>query len=316
MKKVWDKKACINASKLCKTRSEFKKKYYQAWANARKYDWEECFLHMENKCKPNGYWDYANCYNAAKECNTITQFMRKYPRAYDKSRQYGWMKQYIWFVDKRELISIAKTKWTHDLVISESKKYKTRGAFQKGSVGAYEKALKKGWLEEMIWLEKRKNVYEDCVDNVYKYEFPNNVVYIGRTINPRRRDWEHRINKNGKDTVYKYSKESGCIIPTMVILRQNITLKEGIMEEEKYVLQYRRDGFTILNKAKCGSLGSISAKKWSYNNCYKEALKYCSISEFAKGNVSAYTRALNRGWLNDYTWFLPRKTHKKKNSCQ
>lgn len=42
---------------------------------------------------------------------------------------------------------------------------------------------------------------------------------------------------------------------------------------------------------------------WNYENCYNDALKYTSRSEFKKGNHLAYRIAIKNGWLDDYDWF-------------
>lgn len=45
-------------------------------------------------------------------------------------------------------------------------------------------------------------------------------------------------------------------------------------------------------------------EKWNYETCYQEALRYTSRNSFKKGCGSAYTKALNKKWINDYTWFI------------
>lgn len=42
-----------------------------------------------------------------------------------------------------------KEKWTLEAVVTEAKKYETRGAFQDGSVSAYNKARVRGWLNDV-----------------------------------------------------------------------------------------------------------------------------------------------------------------------
>ena len=43
---------------------------------------------------------------------------------------------------------------------------------------------------------------------------------------------------------------------------------------------------------------------WNRENCYKEAKKYSSRSEFKKGCQTAYYKALKYKWINDYNWFV------------
>lgn len=47
-------------------------------------------------------------------------------------------------------------KWTKEKVFEESKKYTSRGNFQKGSSSAYQKALKENWIDDMLWLKSEK----------------------------------------------------------------------------------------------------------------------------------------------------------------
>ena len=44
-------------------------------------------------------------------------------------------------------------------------------------------------------------------------------------------------------------------------------------------------------------------KKWDYNSCYQEALKYKSRSEFKKAKSGAFECAYKNNWLKDYKWF-------------
>ena len=41
----------------------------------------------------------------------------------------------------------------------------------------------------------------------------------------------------------------------------------------------------------------------NYDHCYEEAKKYKNRRRFLKGCSGAYSRALENGWLDDYTWF-------------
>ena len=47
--------------------------------------------------------------------------------------------------------------WTKDEIFEESKKYTSRLEFAKKSTGAYTKALKNKWLDDMTWLIPKDN---------------------------------------------------------------------------------------------------------------------------------------------------------------
>ena len=47
----------------------------------------------------------------------------------------------------------------------------------------------------------------------------------------------------------------------------------------------------------------------SYDNCYKEALKYKNRAQFSRNCQGAYSYALKNGWIDDYTWFDEKQKH-------
>ena len=210
-----------------------------------------------------------------------------------------------------------KNYWlTKENAINESKKYKTRSEFCKGSCGAYQRSLKKGWLDEMTWLTK-KNVCKDPVDCVYKYHFVNeNAVYIGRSINPELRDKQHRIIE--KDTVNKFAKEYNVEIPKMEIIEDKLTVIEGAERECYWEKYYRENGFNTINKRPCGSLG-LMCSKWNKEKCFEEARKYKTRSEFKKNSSQAYHLSIANKWIDDMTWMpktqnVPNKHWNNKNN--
>jgi len=307
-KGYWTKDRCINVAHLCFSRSEFKSKYNQAWNLCRQKGWmKEACSHMVNKSKPKGYWqDYNICFEAAKQCITASEFERRFPQAYRVAIIKGWRNDYSWFQSGRDLFALKETKWTKETCLEESKKYNNRSDFKKGSAGAYQKALRNGWIDDYVWLEKGLDIYgtPDCV---YKYEFTEfHTVYVGRTINKRERHYAHIFNKE-KDVVAKFAHEHRIPVPEMEIIADNLTLSQGQELEGVWRDYYVEQGYYVLNKARTGknkgSIGSIGWGKWNYESCFNEAKKYKTRKEFQIGNVSAYTRALQYNWFEDYYWF-------------
>ena len=221
--------------------------------------------------------------------------------AYQAALNHGWLDDYTWFQSPQKPYNY----WTKARCAEESKKYKTRGEFHDKCGTAYGKARTNGWLDEFTWLkDERLDFHNDKIDCVYAYEFIElKSVYIGRTLMRRAktRDKEHLFVDN--DAVYLFAKENNIRVPSMKILENGLTLKEGKKKEGYYVEKYRNEGWTILNRTKTGSLGNIFVVKWTKKTCYNEAMKYKTRGDFAKFNGSAYDVARRNGWLNDYTWF-------------
>lgn len=194
-----------------------------------------------------------------------------------------------------------------NITIEESKKYSSRTEFCKNSYGAYRVSKKNGWLDEMVWLN-RKNVYKDPVDKVYRYYFKNeNAVYIGRTIYLELRDHQHRTRK--KDTVYKFAKEHNTEIPEIEVLEEDLTVVQGAEKESYWEKYYRDKNFTIINKQPCGSLGLMCRGKWSKEKCFEEAKKYKTKSDFRKNNSYACEIATKKGWIKEMYWMHTVKQH-------
>lgn len=226
------------------------------------------------------------------------------------SHKNGWDKDYTWFPSKSYLIfdHHGRRKWTYDTTYNEALKYKTRTEFQKGNLGDYSAAWRKGWIKDYLWMEEgRLAKAKELIDNVYAYEFPEfNSVYVGRTIDIARRDNEHRstFRKDINDIVYNFAQTHSIEVPSIKILEENITITDGVKLEGEWVDAYSVSGWTILNRKETGGIGSLAFGKWNRTTCYKEAQKFRTRKEFILKSSSAYKRAWKCGWLDDYTWFI------------
>lgn len=206
--------------------------------------------------------------------------------------------------------------WTKERCYDVAKKCNSRGEYKKMFVVAYQKSLKKGWINDYTWFSTPiKNLYTDKIDLVYVYIFPNNVAYIGRTINLNTRHWEH-LNRVNKDVVAKYVHNNNLTLSEPIILDKNLTLEEGLEREEYWVKYYSEKGYNLLNTKACGvnsgSLGSLGRGKWSRKKTFEEAKKYKTKKEFKKACNSGYQAAYKHGWLKDYVWLERPVVYNKK----
>lgn len=89
---IWTKDKCIEVSKKCKTKSEFRKKYGSAYNTSLKNNWlSEITPHMIMQRKDKGYWTKDKCIFFLKKCKTKSEFRKKYFNAYDKMRKNKWL---------------------------------------------------------------------------------------------------------------------------------------------------------------------------------------------------------------------------------
>lgn len=110
----------------------------------------------------------------------------------------------------------------------------------------------------VIFMDKT-TIMKDKRDNIYIYFWENlNTIYIGRTINPKSRHYQHKHKEREK--TYQFSAENSVEHPRMIIIENDLTIDEG-SEREKYWIRYYKENTTynVLNKSVGGSIGNMSA---------------------------------------------------------
>lgn len=86
-------------------------------------------------------------FKESKNYKTRSEFRNGCGRAYQIAKRNNWLDEMTWLVSPIKSSGYWKIKKN---VIVESKKYKTRGEFQKGCIGAYVQARKHKWLDELF----------------------------------------------------------------------------------------------------------------------------------------------------------------------
>lgn len=97
----------------------------------------------------------------------------------------------------------------------------------------------------------------DKRDNIYVYTWEEfNTVYVGRTVNPKSRHYQHRHIPTEK--TYQFSSEHGVEHPKMIIIENDLTVEEGVEREKYWIDYYKEKSFNILNKTCGGQIGKLS----------------------------------------------------------
>ena len=92
-------------------------------------------------------------------------------------------------------------------------------------------------------------------DNIYIYLWEEfNTVYIGRTVNPKGRHYQHKHRES--ERTYQFSSEHHVEHPKMIIIENDLSIEDGV-EREKYWINYYRNesGYDVLNKSRGGQIG-------------------------------------------------------------
>lgn len=164
----WNRITCKEEALKYKSASEFEVNSSSAYAAALRNGWLKDFtwftaLHKE--------WDEQTCYKEAKKYKTRGEFFAGCSGAYIKALKTGWIDEYTWLKSRQNVPAGYWDNYEH--CYEEAKKYTSRSRFQKGSMGAYNKALKNGWLDDYTWLVEvhKPNgywTYERCYEEAKK----------------------------------------------------------------------------------------------------------------------------------------------------
>ncbi len=189
--------------------------------------------------------------------------------------------------------------WNYETCYNEALKYTCSSAFAKGNASACGTAQKNNWIKDYYWFNtpiKYSGDPKAKIHVVYLYEFPQRIVYIGRSSSPKDRDRHHRkpyLHRNGKldaSTVYKYAQNNNCDIPPMIILENNLTLEESRIKEDSWLNIYKNKGYTTLNIGKTGrnssSIGAFT-RIWTIDKIKEKARQFSTINEFEKVHAGA-----------------------------
>lgn len=141
----WDFDAVKVEAQKYKTRTEFQNGCKGAYQRALKMSWIDAVCsHMPKHAGE--VWDLASVKAAAAKFDTLTKFQKGAPGAYSMALKSGWIGDVCSHMPKR---AHTASIWTLDAVKAESQKYSTRREFRLGSNAAYQKAVRKNWLDSV-----------------------------------------------------------------------------------------------------------------------------------------------------------------------
>ena len=175
-RRIWNKEKCKLEALKYKTRGQFQYEEAGAYNAAKKNGWfDEITSHIPKFTPGPSKWNTLEKVQvAALKYKTRNEFKKKNKGAYDAARKNGWLSKVTSHMPENVLI-----KWdTLEKVRTAALKYKTRMEFRKENAGAYDAALRKGWLSEVTsHMPENVSVKWDTIDKVKvissKYETRN-----------------------------------------------------------------------------------------------------------------------------------------------
>lgn len=246
-----------------------------------------------------GKWNYKTCLTEAKKYKTIRDLLKNAPCAYQKAVKNKWIEEYVWLEDN---IKHSKSYYTQEKCLELAKKYSSVVEFRKKQSGAYTSAKENNWLNDYTWLERQfKWTEETLFEEAKKYKTRSEFS----KAKPGAYEYALKHDLLDKCVWFEESKKPNGYWTYEKCLEESKKYKyRGDYRTEShgsYKVAIRNgwiDDFTWLQKQKPNI-----RRIWTEGKCRVEALKYNSVSEFKKGNKSAYKAATRYKWIKDYTWF-------------
>lgn len=195
--------------------------------------------------------------------------------------------------------------WTRETCYQEALKYTSRKAFKTGSSTAYDTARANGWLDDYTWITKPNRVskghwnYDTCLAAAKlcstRKEFA--TLYAGAL---------HKATANGWLKDYTW-----FVRPPSHNLKWTKAACEAESKKYRTLQEFERKSG--------GAYAAALKNKWLkdyiwlergrekgywqvFQNCYNEALKYKTRTEFAKKSGACWNSARKNGWLDKFTW--------------
>ena len=318
----WTYDSCLNLAKQCRRVSEFIKKSSGAYDAARRHGWLQKYTwfvgyglsensnEVEKHIGRKRDWTIEKCRGIALRYSVLRDFTNENPAAYAAAKNHGWLKGFSWLRDGRASgITRSKgspnhshPKYSNDQIIEAAKKYTKKVDFLHNDNALYHAALNRGLMPQFTWLQSSAHLF-DSINYVYRYYFAEqNAVYVGRTIKPGERDFDHHRERGEESSaVLKFAQENGTTIPKMEILEKGLSGVESQIREDEYVQKYRAEGMRILNKGATGlGRGSMGMKKkYSKKKFMEAAHRYETVKEFREHEKGLFATGRRNGWLRE-----------------
>ena len=129
-------------------------------------------MKSKRKNKPLNYWTKERCAEVALKCETKIEFKKHFSCVYVTAHRNDWIEEICGHMVGNKPIGY----WTKERCAEEALKYKTRIEFQRGNSGAYRKACKNGWMDDICnhMVSGVKSVRywtkEKCIEKALKYK--------------------------------------------------------------------------------------------------------------------------------------------------
>lgn len=142
------KEAVFEEARKFHSRTVFKKKSGGAYNHALSNGWLDEMPWLTTPPRPIK-WTREKVFEESHKYQYKGEFCNGSPQAYRVAQRNGWIEEMTWIREKRKPVNY----WTKARVFEEGRKFTNQKDFKENSNGAYQAAIRQGWIKEMTWLK-------------------------------------------------------------------------------------------------------------------------------------------------------------------
>lgn len=282
---------CEAAVAQCKTRIELKRRFPSDYIAIRRNNWRHVLAPLpELAPKQPRKWTLDACKDAARQCASRTEYAVRFPGAYWATQAKGWS-DIIDAILPEKKDGGSPQFWTKAECLKEALKYTRRVDFKNGCSSAASIAQKNGWMDDVCAHMKRAGTL--FLRYVYVIrEVGTQRVYVGLSINPKRRYWKH------KSKPAKAMREFISGDTRMIVVSGLLQIEDAARIEIELINRFQSRGWTVMNSVKGGALGCMELK-WNRDAVVAVSKTCRTRKEMFTKYRGAYMAAHRRGWLDE-----------------
>ena len=235
----------------------------------------------------------------AAKYDDLVEFKEKEPRTYSVIHNRGYYYELTAHMKRGH-----KPRYTDEELAEIASRYHSMQDFYTKEKGPFIVICRRGLIDKLCGhMERKGNLYKR---KIYVFTFSDGYAYVGLSQDTKRRFRDHVSGRDGSP-VYAHMKETGASFKFTELTDWLGTDVAAKMEDD-YIQQYVADGWKMLNRARGGALGSLTAF-YTDARIKEEAGKYEYLEDFRENSPYFY-RYIRRHHLFDK--YCTHMTHKKR----
>lgn len=285
----WTKERCHEEALNYEVRKAFQIGSKSAYKAAYSKGWmSDICSHMKSppKQKEKGYWTKERCANEALEYETRTAFQKGAQGAYLAARKNKWLND---ICGHMKCIKKPDGYWTKERCHEQALNYEVREAFRIGSKGAYDAALRHGWLDEICSHMETPFVwtFDKCAEEALQHN-------------------SKTLFKNSAGGAYRAARKNGWLdkicghMETPFVWTKELILEEAIKYTSKTDFKQQSSGAYMAAK-KLGCFDECCALMlerftWTRETIFETAKQCKSLKQFREKHSGAYKAVKRLGY--------------------